>query len=452
MKKILSIFHNFFTKGDHRTISVKKNIVGSAFLKGVSILISFLLVPMTIGYVSDELYGVWLTLSSIMTWFGFFDIGFSQGLKNKLTEALAINDWEKGKSLVSSTYFFIIIVFVPLCVILTLLVPHIDWTKLLNTNPIYEADIQKALNALVVFFCLKMIINVIVSVVAAFQKVALSSSFEVIGQFLAFIMIFIMTKTTPPSLINLCFAFSAMPILVAFVASIILYSKQFSKISPSIKFVKKENIKDIFNLGYKFFLINIQVVVLYQSTNVLISNVSSPLQVTSYNIAYKYLNIAMMAYTIITSPLWPAYTDAYVKNDYTWMKNMRNRMLRILALSVAACAFLVLISKPVYYVWIGDKADIPFVMTVLVGLYVCCYCWMNLNGTLLVGMGKIQVETIITVFGMLVHIPFSLFLSRYIGPYGVIISMIIINMTYAIIMNIQVNKLLNKTAEGIWLK
>ncbi|MBQ4462529.1 MAG: hypothetical protein II908_12010, partial [Bacteroidaceae bacterium] len=78
-----------FFNGNSRTVAVKKNILISLLMKGVSIAVSFALVPLTIGYVSPELYGVWLTLSSIMTGLSFMDIGFSQGLKNKLTEAIA---------------------------------------------------------------------------------------------------------------------------------------------------------------------------------------------------------------------------------------------------------------------------------------------------------------------------------------------------------------------------
>ena len=78
-------------QGNQRSVAVKKNIVASFFLRGFSILVSLLLVPATIGYVSAELYGVWLTVASIMTWVHFLDLGFTQGLKNKLTEAIANN-------------------------------------------------------------------------------------------------------------------------------------------------------------------------------------------------------------------------------------------------------------------------------------------------------------------------------------------------------------------------
>lgn len=411
-----------------------------------------MLVPMTIGYVSPELYGVWLTVSSIMTWISFLDIGFTQGLKNKLTEAIAYEDWDRGKSLVSTTYVMMVMIFLPICLLLESLIPHINWCALLNVDIIYEAEIKRVMYAMIAFFCLQMIVNVLVSVIAAFQRVALSNSFTVIGHTLSLIIIFILTKTTQGSLLALAFAISAMPILVTIVASFILFRGKYARIAPSLKSFDKNYVKELFSLGYKFFIINIQVVVLYQSTNILISNLSSPLDVTVYNIAYKYMNISMMLYTIITAPLWPAYTDAYAKQDFDWMKSTRNKMQKVLLLSMCCCVFMCLISQPVYKLWIGDEVFVPMQMTIMVALYVMAYCWMNLNGTLIVGMGKVKLETIMVVIGMFLHIPLSLILGRLIGAYGVLVSMVIINFIYAIVFHIQVNKILNKKAKGIWLE
>ena len=199
-------------------------------------------------------------------------------------------------------------------------------------------------------------------------------------------------------------------------------------------------------------IINIQVLVLYWSTNILISHVSSPIEVTRYNVAHQLFSVAMLAYTIITSPLWPAYTDAFVKSDYKWMRNTREKMYRILCLSVAACIVLLFLSEIIYKLWIGNKVIIPLEMSSIVALYVCVFCWQNLNGTLIVAMGKLKLNVIILVIGMFVHIPFSLFLSQWIGCYGVIVSMLLITLMYAVIYHIQVGKLLNLTAHGIWNK
>ena len=441
-----------FFSGDVRTVGVKKNALFSICLRCVSIAVSFLLVPLTIGYVSSELYGVWLALSSIIVWLSFLDIGFSQGLKNKLTEALALKDYARGKKLVSTTYFLMLLVFIPIGIILQLMIPLIDWCSLLNVDVQYENDILKTMHVLLAFACLQQVVNVLVSVTAAFQKVALSNSFGVIGNFLSLVLIIAFTQFVPSSLLVLCFAITAMPILVTIVFSFALYFGRFNEVRPSPRYIDLSLTKDLFGLGYKFFIINIQVVILYQSTNVLISNLSSPLDVATYNIAYKYLNVAMMVYTIITAPLWPAYTDAFVKGDFEWMRRMKQKMTKVLLASVVSCAVMSAFSPVVYRLWIGDEIDIPFCMTILVAMYVSVYCWMSLNCTILVGMSKIRLEMFLVVFGMILHIPMSILLGGYIGAYGVVVSMIIINLIYAIAFAIQVDKLLNQKAYGIWSK
>ncbi len=445
-------FLKTFFKGDNRSVTVKKNIVGSFVLRGVSVLVSLMLVPVTIGYVNAELYGVWLTVASVMNWINFLDLGFTHGLKNKLTESLAHEDYEKGKSLVSTTYLMLITIFIPVCIILELLIPMVNWTELLNINECYNEEVTNVMRVVIAIACLQMIVNVIVSVIAAFQKVALSNSFGVIGNIISLFVILFLRNNYSPSLIALALTLGLMPTLVTIIASFICFSDRFKKVSPSWKYIKLGYIKDLMSLGYKFFIINIQVVVLYCSTNILISYVSSPIEVTRYSIACQLMNVAMMAYTIITSPLWPAYTDAYARNDYSWMITTRNRMKKILLLSLLGCLVLVVLSKPIYTIWINDQVEVPYLMTIVVGLYVMAYCWMNLNCTLLVGMSKIHIETIIVSIGMLLHIPISIILGRLIGAYGVITSLIVINFSYAIIMNLQVNKLLNRTAEGIWNK
>ena len=79
-------------KGSQRGANIKKNIAGSLMIKGFSILTQLILVPLTLGYLNTDLYGIWLTVSSILLWLGFFDIGFTLGLRNKLSEALANGD------------------------------------------------------------------------------------------------------------------------------------------------------------------------------------------------------------------------------------------------------------------------------------------------------------------------------------------------------------------------
>ena len=96
--KFAKTIRNLINRGQRRSIKAKKHILASFLIKGVSILTGFFMVPLTIGYVHKEQYGIWLTLSSVVAWFSFFDVGLGHGLRNKLAVALAKNDLDKAKT------------------------------------------------------------------------------------------------------------------------------------------------------------------------------------------------------------------------------------------------------------------------------------------------------------------------------------------------------------------
>lgn len=438
--------------GSKRTAIVKKNILGSLAIKGISILTSFLLVPMTLGYVSAEIYGVWLTISSVLHWLTYMDVGVTHGLKNRLNECLARKDYEKGKSLVSTTYAIMFAIFVPLSAILIVVSPWIDWCSILNVDPSNQEVILKTMQVLFVFIALQMIVNVFVTVVAAYQKTALSSLFAVIGQICALCIIGMMTLFVKPSLLNLAFAYSMMPILIVLTASIIYFKTGMKEVAPSIKAINLAYIKDLWGLGIKFFIIQVQMIVLYQATNILISHIAGPESVTQYNIAYKLLNIAVMVYSIILGPLWPAFTDAYTKNDYTWMNNMYRKMQRLYLLLCLMIGILVAFSPLIIRLWVGDKVFVPFILTLSIAVYTLIHCWDTLQVTLINGTGKVNLQSYVIIIGLILHIPLSLFLGKYIGIIGVVVSMSIINLIYACFFTTQIRRILNNSAVGIWNK
>jgi O-antigen/teichoic acid export membrane protein len=442
---------NFF-QGNKRSVEVKKNIAYSLLIKGVSIFLSLMIVPLTLGYVSSELYGVWLTLSSLLTWLSFFDIGFTQGLKNKLGEALAKGNYKRGKQLISTTYFVLLVIFIPLCIIFEFLVPFIHWDTLLNVNPRHLEDLNKAMSVIVACFCLQMILNVLSAVVQAFQKVALSSLFGVIGQAISFIVVYLLSVFFPPSLFSLSIAFSCMGILVYFICTVTLFNTKFKMVSPSVGEISLDCVSDIFNLGVKFFLLQIQYIVYYQTTNFLISNLIGPTEVTVYNVAYKYIHIASMIFTIIVTPIWPACTEAYVKNDFTWMLHTYKKMVRIYWMVNFALLAMLMISPFIYQIWVGDKVNVPFMLTAVITLYISISNWNRMVVYIINGTGLVLLQTIVTTIGMFIFIPLAVFWGKAFGTHGIILSLIMINIILAIIYTAQVSKILSGHVNGIWAK
>ena len=94
---------NILKRQSYRTKQLSKNVLYIAFFKFGSILSNFLLIPITINYVSSPIYGIWMTLYSIISWLSIFDIGLGNGMRNYLTEAVSKGNYKEAQSYLSTT-------------------------------------------------------------------------------------------------------------------------------------------------------------------------------------------------------------------------------------------------------------------------------------------------------------------------------------------------------------
>ena len=150
----------YFTKGNERSVAVKKNIAVSLVLKCISILVSLQVVPLTIGYVNPTKYGIWLTLSSIIAWLSYFDLGFAHGFRNRFAEAKAKGDMKLAKEYVSTTYAVLFLLFSVILLITLVVNNYLDWSRILNIDPVYKDELSLVFGLLACFFCLNIVASV----------------------------------------------------------------------------------------------------------------------------------------------------------------------------------------------------------------------------------------------------------------------------------------------------
>lgn len=443
---------NKFFKGHERSVKAKKNIIASFAVKGVSIVIGFLMVRVVLGYLDQTKYGIWLTLSSFITWFSFFEIGLGSGLKNKLAEALAVKNYNLAKTYISTTYAILSIVIGVVALLFFIANIFIDWTLILNTDQSLTSELSTLALIVFGFFFIRFVIKLINIVLVADQRPAIANAFGPIGNLIALVLIYVLTKTTNGSLIYLGWTLSVTPILVLIVATLYFYKKDYKNIAPSISFVKLRYAKDLLNLGVKFFVLQIVGLVIYQSSNIIIAQYFGPSEVTTYNIAYKYFSILMMVFTIIISPFWAAYTEAWVKKDIIWIKNTVNKLLKIWILMCVGGVIMLYFSENFYKLWVGDKVIVPFNLSFVLLIYFITFTFGGVFNMFINGVGKVKLQMYSSIVGAVLFIIVAITLIKHtsLGISGLVIASIISNFNGIIIAPIQYKKIINNKATGIW--
>lgn len=436
--------------GDKRSVMAKKNVLASVLIKGVDTLVYLLLVPLTLGYLNAYEYGIWLTLSSILAWINSFDIGLGNGLRNKLGEALAVNDKDRARGYVSTTFFMLLVLSIGIFVIFSLIINVLDWYSILNVDPETVGNLKEVVLVSFFFFCLSFLFKFVGNVYQGLQLPAVNNLIGLGGHLFSFIVIFILRLTVPGSLFWVAVVYSAAFPAVYFLCYPITFFKLYPYLSPSYRYFRKEYLKDLFSLGMLFFVIQIMGLVLFSLSNLIISNLFGPDQVTPYNIAFKYFSFVSIFFGFLLAPIWAATTDAYTKGDLTWIQSSQKKIRKILLLVAGVIFLMILCSGIVYKIWVGDAVDIPIEMSVLMGVYVLLIQYSLAYSSILNGMGKLRLQTINIVVVAILFYPVCCFFARCFGVNGIIVGMIVVNISGALLNTIQLKKLLIKSAKGIW--
>jgi O-antigen/teichoic acid export membrane protein len=442
----------YFNEGHIRSVKAKKNIFASFGFSGLSILVSFLLVPLTLAYLSPIKYGIWLTLSSVVAWFNFFDIGLGNGLRNKLTEAFAVNDDTLAKVYVSTTYAVLILVSIGLLAILLILNRYLNWSSIFNSPPEMSYEINMVVIIVFTLFSFRFVLRTIGVIFTADQLPAYNRAITSIGNILALFGIYILTKHSTENLLYISIVYSSAPVIVWTAFSILFFNGKYKFIKPSIKSVNIKYIRPLASLGIKFFILQIATVVIFSTDNIIIAKILGPEEVTSYNIAFKYFSLSILLFTIIVSPYWSAITDAATKNDNMWIANSIKSLFKIWSVLVIGILLMLIVSQRFYFFWIGSAVTIPLMLSCFMAVYAIIITFSSILSSFLNGVGIIKIQMFVGIIQMIINVPISIYFAKYLqlGNAGVILGTCATLIIGVIIYPIQYHKYINNTAKGIW--
>ena len=453
---------NFFNEGHQRTILTKKNVAASFAIKGITILISLILVPLTISYVNSERNGIWLTLYSMVFWLNLFDIGFGNGMKNKLAEAKAMGNMELARKYISSTYAIMGIICVFIFVLFCIVNPHIYWYGLLeklNIPHIYNGEVINLIWILMISFCFTFVFNLLKFVVTADQRPAIGSFIDMLGQILILLGIFILSKTVAPSLISLGLITGFAPVVVLIVSNIVLFNTQYKVWRPTFKNVDFKLARSMMSLGLKFFILTFAAFMVIQTLVVLIQVITNPVEVTNFNTAFRLFSLILNVVSIIVIPYWSSFTDAYTKKDFVWMQRSIANLYKLFLYSLIIQLILLILSPLIYNAWVNywmhennSILSISFFMSSAVCLYVSALCWINICFYPINGIGKVKLQMYSSIVEMILIIPVALWLGYLWKAPGVVLAPVLVYIPRMIWAPIQLNKLIKNNATGIWNK
>lgn len=423
----------------NRNIVQNKNIVFGITFKGISVFLNFLIVPILILFLGKIEYGVWITIFSIVNWIFTFDLGIGQGLRNKLTEALSVNDLEKASQIISTSYVFISLFSLLILILGIFFIYFANFQELLN----YKAKSNSFLQNFVFLSLFFTIINFVISLYKKlFLAVHKSFVIELVNVFFQTFYLVVtliwLHYNLEKSLISLVFIFGVINFIVSLIATFVFFKIQ-EKVLFSFKKVSLKEGRLLLGLGGKFFIINCSLLVILSTDNIIISNLLGPTFVTDYFTVQKIFQFLIILFTIVLSSSWGLYSEAIIKKDYNWirqnLKKMNFFLIGILTLGVIFFYFI----EEILNIWIGkDLIEIPKGLAFCNMIYTFIFCFTNIYMFFINASNKINIQMYLYVFAAIINIPLSIFFVKLLGSTtGVILSTLLCFLPLLVIMPIQ---------------
>ncbi|MGQ0603593.1 MAG: lipopolysaccharide biosynthesis protein [Anaerolineales bacterium] len=394
--------------------------------RGVALLVSIVSVPLTIGYLGVERYGVWITLSTLLTWLTLADLGLGNGLLNALSEAYGQNRPELAQRYVATTFWMLIIIATLAGLVLTLSWPWLDWAALFRVDSSQaRAEIGPTLALAAALTLLNLPLGIGQRVLNAYQEGTVANYWAAAGNIASLIGVVLVSRSEG-GLPALVLGFMGTQGLIALLSVVWLFRKHKPWLGPNWLAIDLRHWQRLFQTGIEFFVLQIATLVLFQTDNLVISYFLGADQVPGYSLVYRLFSYVLVLQALFLNPLWPAYAEAVSRDDWAWVrKTFRRTLLWGMLLAVFLIVTLLIAAQPIISLWTQGVISVSLPLVGLMALWTILACWGNTFAFLQNGLGRIRIQTVAGLCLACVNLGLSILWVQSFGVIGVIAATVV---------------------------
>lgn len=424
-----------------------KNISGVVLLKGASLILTFIMTPMYLAYFKDQgILGVWYTLQSILVWILTFDLGVGNGIRNRLASAIAKNDHEQEKRIVSSGYIVFGIMTILVVLLLAIIIPFINWQRALNSN-MHIDTLNRALFITLVGIVLQFLFKIVTSILMALRKNILANSLAIITNSLIMFYLLIPINVSDETKFELlAIVYTLATILPLFSVTLYIFEVPLKNIHPSIKAWDRNIGKEVLRVGSAFFVIQLGLLVVNSTNQFLINFLFGGVAVVDYTLYYRLYSTATMIFTLFTQPIWSEVSIRYAKGDTFWVRKIYHLMLFLAVLISVGCLVVTGGLPLVFKIWLGDGTQASRWIGLVFFTWSTVEVFIYAGTCIANGMTKLNCQILFTIGAAVTKIPVTFLCARIFPNWlSVVIAHIVILIPLMIAQNIMLSRQLRKS-------
>lgn len=323
-----------------------------------SLLIVLASVHWGVGYLGVERFGLWMTITSIITLLSFADFGITNSLVNLVSASAGKNDTEAMRRGISNGFAIMNSVALVLGFVFFSVYLFIDWGK--ATNVIEPTSIREAGPAIAVYvtiFLISLPLSVVQRVQIGLQESWRSNLWTFVGQLLALIGLALVVHWDG-GVPYLVMAVAGIPVVVTAINYMDYFFRLRRDLCPRLADIHSATAKRLMHVSMLFLLMQFMAVIGNASDNIIIAQLLGAAAVSSFAIMQKLTIILGLAQLFI-SPMWPAFGEAIARGDHVWARRaLTNVLIASLLFGIIAGMIILIFGINIITIWAG-KSMVP---------------------------------------------------------------------------------------------
>ncbi len=413
-------------QGQQRYVRLAQTVLTALAGKGLTFVVGFISVPLTVGYLGAERYGVWVTISSLLVWLTIADLGLGSSLTNAVAKAYGKDEPELARRYVATTFWLLVLIALALGGLAALLWYWVDWVALFNVRSSQaQAETPLAVAVAIVLFLLNFPFSIVAKIYGAYQEGATANYWAAGGSVASLLAIIVVTQTQG-GLVWLVLAFSGATLLVNVLSALWLFGWQKPWLRPTLGAVERRYVSKLAGIGGMFFVVQVAALLNFQTDNVIIARLLGAEQVTPYSVTWRLFAYTTLVQTLVFPALWPAYAEAVARGDGPWIKRtLRLNMLFSVGITAVLLLPLLLYGTTIINWWAGSSAVPPQPLLYWMGAWSLLFALMQPSACLLNGCGRVRWQALYALVTAVANIGLSIILVTHWGVTGAIAATVL---------------------------
>lgn len=424
-------------------VDIKKQLSRSALLKIANAFCLFFIVRLALEMTNPQVYGQWLTLLSIITWFSCIEVGFSRAIRNKITVLLDQNKVAEAKQLTFATMAGEGLIFLFLFLLGVLF-------YFVNQQLVFFPALQTSLGFLLVFsafYFIQFVLQMSNAIALANHRAEWPILITFVQNVLIIAGLGVAISIGYSSLFSLGMVFSISTLFALIIGSTVYLNRTFGSAPfPFKNAFRFETLKPFKADIFRFGIIQFFILIIYTTDHVIIQHYVSSEAVTEYNTAFKYFNLLNVIFNLVLVPFWSAFAKARSEQNLAWERKALRSLISLFFALIIGGVFMLFGSDFFYDFWLNGQVKVDFWLSVYMLIAVLLTMWNFLFTYYLGGIGQVKVYAPYVVVSGIINTPLSLLLVGAYQETGVIISTCISLLPQSIFLPIISKKFLNQNA------